>query len=88
MEEDDIIDFNIDLKDDEDDISYTSNGNLEKEDEEEKKKISNKHKQKTNIQYRAKEEMEFQDEVYIPIDIPSKERFKKYRGLDSMKTGS
>ena len=35
-EEDDIIYFNFNLQDDDDDISYKSYENLEKEDEEEK----------------------------------------------------
>ena len=86
IEEEEDIDFNIDIKDDDEDISYHSDSNLE--DEEEKKKISNKHKNKTNIKYRTKEEMEFQDEVDTPIDILAKERFKKYRGLESMKNGN
>ena len=75
-EEDDIIDFNLNLQDDEDDISYKSDENLEKEDEEEKQKISNKHKQKTSIQYRTKEQMEFQEEVDTPIDILPKNDLK------------
>ncbi len=86
IEEEEDIDFNIDIKDDDEDISYHSDTN--NEDEEEKKKISNKHKNKTNIKYRSKEEMEFQDEVDTPIDILAKERFKKYRGLESMKNGN
>ena len=37
--------------------------------------------------YRTQEEMEFQDEFDTPIDVPAKERFHKYRALESMKSG-
>ena len=83
---DEVIDFDIDIKDD-DDVSYHSEESYQREDEEEMKRISNKHKMKTGLKYRTQEEMEFQDEVDTPIDVPAKERFHKYRALESMKSG-
>ena len=78
------IDFDINIKDDGEDLSFDDDEAMEDEDG----VISNKHIQKTKLKYRTQEEMEFPDEVDTPIDIPSRERFSKYKGLASMKQNS
>ena len=35
---------------------------------------------------RSQDEMEFEDEVDYPADIPIRDRFKKYKGLKNFKT--
>jgi len=57
---DELIDFDINIKDDGNDISFEED---EEENLENEKKISNKHKDKTTLGYRTYDEMEFPDEV-------------------------
>jgi len=48
--------------------------------------VSKKHKRLTTLQERAQEDLEFPDEVDTPADQSVRERFKKYKGLKSMKS--
>jgi hypothetical protein len=57
---DELIDFDINIKDDGNDISFDED---EEENLENENKISNKHKDKTTLGYRTYDEMEFPDEV-------------------------
>jgi hypothetical protein len=57
---DELIDFDINIKDDGNDISFDED---EEEQIENEKKMSNKHKDKTTLGYRTYDEMEFPDEV-------------------------
>ena len=83
--------LNLDVKgdDDDDNISFhASDDNDSDNDVNGDKQISNKHKSKTGLQYRKPEDMEFEDEVDTPIETPARERFRKYKGLESLKSGT
>jgi pre-rRNA-processing protein TSR1 len=82
---DDDIDFDIDIKDDGEDLSFDDDDQHEELDED---KISKKHINKTTLKYRTEDEMEFTDEVDTPFDMPARERFSKYKGLPSLKQGT
>jgi len=41
-------------------------------------KVSKRHTTYTSIEERAKDDMEFRDEVDTPVDVPARERFSKY----------
>ena len=85
---DDIIDFDLEAK--EEDISFhdEEEEKLIKEQETVHMGLSRKHEAKTNLYYRTPEDMEVPDEVDTPINMPCRELFSKYRGLSSMATGS
>jgi len=86
--------FNIKINEDKDyDISYEENeddilNEEEGKDENQENSISKKHLTKISVSYRKKDEMEFKDEIDTPLDISSRERLVKYKGLESFKTGT
>lgn len=48
-------------------------------------KISQKHQKFTDLESRAREDMDFPDEVDTPLDVEARKRFIKYRGIKSIK---
>jgi pre-rRNA-processing protein TSR1 len=51
-------------------------------------KISQKHQKYTDLESRAREDMDFPDEVDTPLDVEARKRFIKYRGIKSIKNCS
>lgn len=47
-----------------------------------------KHKKLTSLEERARDDMDFRDEVDTPLDITARERFNLYRGVDSLRNCS
>ena len=80
------LDMNVN-DDDDDNISYHAS-DYNDDNDDTNNQISNKHKSKTGLQYRKPEDMEFEDEVDTPIETPARERFRKYKGLESLKSGT
>lgn len=48
-------------------------------------KISQKHQKFTELETRAREDMDFPDEVDTPLDEEARKRFIQYRGIKSIK---
>jgi len=48
-------------------------------------KISQKHSKFTDLEQRAKDDMDFPDEVDTPVDQPAKDRFQRFRGIKTLK---
>jgi pre-rRNA-processing protein TSR1 len=58
---------------------------LNKTFQEDPNKISQKHQKYTDLESRAKEDMDFPDEVDTPLEVEARKRFIKYRGIKSIK---
>lgn len=67
--------------DDEDDEEF----DLNKTFMDDPNKISQKHQKYTDLESRAKEDMDFPDEVDTPMDVEARKRYMKYRGVKSIK---
>lgn len=62
--------------------------NLDKSYMDDPNKISQKHQKYTDLETRAREDMDFPDEVDTPLDEEARQRFIKYRGIKSIKNCS
>lgn len=79
-----LSDDDLPSESDESDESDFDLGDNDEQFQEDPNKVSAKHTKHTDMEERAKEDMDFPDEVETPL-VNARERFNKYRGIKSLR---